>query len=119
MFVRLPVARRILQAKDCNVLMVSYRGYSGSEGRPSEGGLRLDAQAALDYLHVRRAAEIDKSRIVLLGNSLGGAAAIDLASREGNQGKFSGLILENTFLNIARIIEHRVPGTAWVRRFLF
>lgn len=91
----------------------------GSEGRASEQGVRLDAQAALDYLRTHRSTEIDTSRIVLLGHSLGGAVAIDLAARGENWKKIAGLIVENTFLSIAKIIQYRVPGTAWVRPFLF
>jgi fermentation-respiration switch protein FrsA (DUF1100 family) len=34
----------------CNVLALSYRGYGLSEGHPSEKGLKLDAQTALDYI---------------------------------------------------------------------
>ena len=41
-------------------------------------GLRLDAQAAMEYL--LRCQDIDRRKIVLFGRSLGGAVAIDLAS---------------------------------------
>ncbi|KAJ6577012.1 Alpha/Beta hydrolase protein [Mycena vulgaris] len=85
----------------CNVLMVSYRGYAGSDGVPSEGGLRRDAQAALD--HVRGDAELSKHPIILYGLSLGGAVAIDLASR--NPSQISALIVENTFESLPRVVR--------------
>ncbi|KAJ7067481.1 Alpha/Beta hydrolase protein [Mycena amicta] len=85
----------------CNVLLLSYRGYGTSEGSPSEAGLRLDAQAALDY--VRTNAELASLPTILFGTSLGGAVAIDLASR--NPTTISALILENTFLSYPRVIR--------------
>ena len=54
-----------------------YRGYGNSEGRPSERGTYLDARAALSYLGKRP--DVDPSRIVYFGHSLGAAVAIELA----------------------------------------
>ena len=51
------------------MLLLEYRGYGLSEGRPSESGLYKDAQAGLDYLVDRR--DIDASRIWIFGRSLG------------------------------------------------
>ena len=34
----------------CNVCLLEYRGYGHSDGNPSEDGIYMDAQAALDYL---------------------------------------------------------------------
>ncbi|KAK7450138.1 bem46 protein, variant [Stygiomarasmius scandens] len=63
----------------CDVFLVSYRGYGHSEGRPSEKGLRRDAQAALDYVLTHP--DLSKKPIIIHGHSLGGAVAIDLVSR--------------------------------------
>ena len=54
-----------------------YRGYGNSQGRPSERGTYLDARAALSYLENRP--DVDSSRIVYFGHSLGAAVAIELA----------------------------------------
>lgn len=62
---------------DVNVLIVDYRGYGFSEGRPDEKGIYIDAKAAIDYLTSQRG--IPENRIVLFGRSLGGAVAIDAA----------------------------------------
>ena len=51
---RLDNARGLFTSTLCNIFMVEYRGYGTSEGAPSEDGLKLDAQAALDYLRSRR-----------------------------------------------------------------
>lgn len=49
--------------------MVEYRGYGLSEGTPSERGLYVDAQSALDYIMQRT--DIDVSKIIVFGRSLG------------------------------------------------
>ncbi|KAJ7082384.1 Alpha/Beta hydrolase protein [Mycena belliarum] len=87
--------------RGCNVLMLSYRGYGNSEGTPSEKGLRRDAQAALD--HVAADSELSKIPIILFGTSLGGAVAIDLASR--NPTKITALIVENTFQSLPCVVR--------------
>ncbi|XP_026761154.1 protein ABHD13 [Galleria mellonella] len=83
---------------DINILMVEYRGYGLSEGTPSEYGLYSDAQAAFDYLMQRT--DIDPTKIMLFGRSLGGAVAIDLASRLEYRSKIWALVVENTFTSI-------------------
>ncbi|KAJ7148927.1 Alpha/Beta hydrolase protein [Mycena crocata] len=87
--------------RHCNVLILSYRGYGDSEGIPSEKGLRLDAQAALD--HVIADPELSLIPTVLYGTSLGGAVAIDLASR--NPHAIAALIVENTFQSLPRVVR--------------
>ncbi len=62
-----------------NVFIFDYRGYGKSNGRPSEKGLYIDAQSAYDYLKSRP--DIDKEEIIIYGESLGGAVAVNLASR--------------------------------------
>ncbi|RVE41688.1 hypothetical protein evm_013663 [Chilo suppressalis] len=81
-----------------NILMVEYRGYGLSEGAPSERGLYVDAQSALDYIMQR--SDIDRSKIIIFGRSLGGAVAIDLTSRLEYRNKIWALIVENTFTSI-------------------
>ncbi|KAJ7767295.1 purine nucleoside permease-domain-containing protein [Mycena metata] len=63
--------------------------------------LRLDAQAALD--HVKADAELSSLPTILFGTSLGGAVAIDLASR--NPSAIAALIVENTFLSLPRVVR--------------
>ncbi len=73
-----------------NVLIIDYRGYGHSEGRPSEAGLYRDAQAAWRYLIETRAQQ--GTDILIFGRSLGGAVAAQLAA----QVQAGGLILEST-----------------------
>jgi hypothetical protein len=77
-----------------SVFALDYRGYGRSEGRPSEEGTYLDAQAAHQWLRQRGFAA---ANIIALGKSLGGGPASELARRE----TLGGLILQNTFTSIA------------------
>jgi fermentation-respiration switch protein FrsA (DUF1100 family) len=61
-----------------NIFIIDYRGFGRSQGRPSEKGIYLDAQAAYDYLTANR--KIKPEAIILYGESLGGVAVINLAS---------------------------------------
>lgn len=82
----------------CNILLVEYRGYGLSEGSPSEEGLYTDSRAGLDYLYSRN--DINHSEIIIFGRSLGGAVAIDLASRVEFYDKIWCVVVENTFTSI-------------------
>jgi fermentation-respiration switch protein FrsA (DUF1100 family) len=75
------------------VFLFDYRGYGRSRGRPSEDGTYLDAQAAHAWL-CRRG--YDPSRIMVLGESLGGAVGTDLALRE----PVAGLAILATFTSV-------------------
>ena len=61
-----------------STLLVDYRGYGGNPGLPSEAGLERDARAALKYVLSRP--DVDPSRVVYFGESLGAAVAIRLAA---------------------------------------
>ncbi len=74
-----------------NIFIIDYRGYGKSTGKPSEKGLYIDAFSAYDYLVRER--KIKPENIILYGESLGGAVAIDLAGKV----TVAGLITEGTF----------------------
>jgi hypothetical protein len=65
-----------------NVLMLDYRGFGRSQGRPTLAGVVDDAAAALAYLRSRP--DVDARRLVVLGQSLGGATALRLLARDGD-----------------------------------
>ena len=83
-----------------SVLAYDYRGYGTSSGTPSEENAYRDEDAAYDYLVKERGVPV--KRIIALGRSLGGAVAIDLASRR----QLGGLIVESTFVTAYRVITH-------------
>ena len=73
------------------MFLVEYRGYGISEGSASESGFYLDAEASIKYLHTR--SDIDSNKIIVLGQSIGGAVAIDLVIEEIRSKQFHiGLI---------------------------
>ncbi|PKC09272.1 alpha/beta-hydrolase [Rhizophagus irregularis] len=110
---RLPIARIFYLELNYNVILLSYRGYGRSEGTPAEKGLRIDAQTVLDY--VSKHEIFKETKIIIYGQSLGGAVAIDLVSK--NESKVSALIIENTFLSI--LIPHLIPKFSFLRYFSF
>jgi len=78
--------------------------YGFSSGTPSEKGLNIDAQTALDW--ILQDEETKDTKVVIYGQSLGGALAVQLAAR--NQEKLAGLMLENTFLSMRTLIPKYV-----------
>ena len=114
---RLANAHGLYTQVKCNVLLVEYRGYGRSQGYPSEQGLYLDSQAAMDYLIERR--DIDSQKIVLFGRSLGGAVAIDLACNPQYRSNVAGVIVENTFTSIMDIGANLFAPLQYAPSFLF
>ncbi|CDI85723.1 hypothetical protein, conserved [Eimeria praecox] len=88
-----------------NVLLLDYRGYGYSEGTPTEEGVYADADAALDF--ILGSSLVNNKDIFAFGHSLGGAVAIDLASRRGKELK--GVVVENTFTSLRDVIHDVVP----------
>ncbi|KZF26783.1 alpha/beta-hydrolase [Xylona heveae TC161] len=111
---RLPIARVLEESIGCNVLMLQYRGYGLSTGSPSEQGLLIDGQTGLDYL--RNRAETANSKIVIYGQSLGGALSIQLAAKNHAEGDIAGLILENTFTSMRKLIPSAFPPARYLAR---
>jgi hypothetical protein len=87
---------RVLIGLGFDVLAFDYRGYGRSEGRPTETGTYQDAQSAWNWL-IRRGYRPEQ--ILLFGESLGGAVAAEIASRQ----QPAGLILQSTFTSIPDI----------------
>jgi fermentation-respiration switch protein FrsA (DUF1100 family) len=109
---RLPIARMLVNYTGCNVFMLEYRGYGTSTGEPDESGLNIDAQTGLDYL--RQRAETRSHKYIIYGQSLGGAVSIKLVSKNQNAGDIVGLILENTFLSMRKLIPSVLPPAKYL-----
>jgi fermentation-respiration switch protein FrsA (DUF1100 family) len=99
---RLGVIERLVDSP-AEVFIIDYRGYGRSEGSPSEAGLYADARGAWDYLTIER--KIPPSRIVVFGDSLGGAVAIELATRV----EPAGLIVQSSFTSIRDMAAEVMP----------
>ena len=88
------------------VLAFDYRGYGKSDGTPTVPGVLQDARSARKFLATKAA--IPESEIVLMGESLGGAIAVDLAHGA------RGLVLESTFSSFKDVAEHHSPNFFWL-----
>lgn len=88
-----------------SIFVFDYRGYGRSAGSPYEAGVLQDGDAAQKWLAER--AKIKPQEVVLMGRSLGGAVAIDLAARNGAR----ALIIQNTFTSLPDTAAHHYP---WV-----
>jgi uncharacterized protein len=93
----------VLHALGHPVLLIDYRGYGASAGRPSEPGLALDARAGWDHLVTARG--IRPADIVIYGRSLGGAVAARLAAKVAP----GALVLESTFTRLRDIAATHYP----------
>jgi fermentation-respiration switch protein FrsA (DUF1100 family) len=88
---------------DRGVLIYDYPGYGKSSGRPSEAGCYAAADAAYDFLANDK--RVPPGEVVLLGSSLGGAMATDLAVRRPHR----MLILVNAFTSFPDMAQKVVP----------
>ncbi|MDE2366407.1 MAG: alpha/beta hydrolase [Betaproteobacteria bacterium] len=86
-----------------DTFIFDYRGYGNSSGSPSESGTYEDAQAAWQYLTEERC--IPPDRIILFGESLGGAIAAWLAARE----KPGLLVLASAFTSVPDVAAKLYP----------
>jgi len=85
---------RIFHGLGLSVLIIDYRGYGQSTGRPTEQGTYEDARAAWRHLVEER--NVPADRIIFFGRSLGGAVAAWLAAEHPPR----GLIVESTFRSV-------------------
>jgi fermentation-respiration switch protein FrsA (DUF1100 family) len=85
------------------VLALDYRGFGKSEGKPSEQGLYQDARAARKWLAAKEG--IAETDVILMGVSIGGAVAVDLASQDSAR----GLVVSNTFTSLPAAAQHLWP----------
>jgi uncharacterized protein len=99
---RAPLAAAF-QHHGLQVLLVDYRGYGGNPGTPTENGLAADSRAAHAYLAGRP--DVDASRIVYYGESLGTAVAIDLAVEHPP----AAIVLRSPFTSMVDVGQFHYP----------
>ena len=104
-----------LEPLGINILAVDYRGYGKSDGSPDEHGVYRDAEAAYRWLTEER--RFEPRNIFVYGHSLGGAVAVDLASRF----PCGGLIVESSFTSIPDMARriYRIPFLQYLPRSRF
>ena len=90
--------------KDMNVnfLIISWRGFSGNDGKPSEEGLYVDGNSAINWLKNLGLSEED---IIIYGESLGTGVATEIAQNRN----FAGIILESPFTSMIDAGKDKYP----------
>ena len=95
-----------LPARGYNVLMVDYRGFGRSEGKPSLDGVVDDAAAALAYLRTRP--DVDATRLIMFGQSIGGATALRLLARDARGVRLG--VIDSAFASYRGIARDATAG---------
>ena len=108
-------AARDFAAMGLDVLLFDYRGYGRSTGTPGEEGTYLDAEAAHAWL--TGVVGVDARRIVLYGESLGVAVAVELARRR----PAAALIAESGFVSVPELGARLYPflPVRWLARYAY
>lgn len=98
-----------------SMLIIDYRGYGNSGGTPTEQGTYRDAEAAWRYLTENR--HIASCRIVLFGESLGGAVAAWLAASH----KPAALVIASGFTSVPDLAQQLYPflPARWLARIRY
>ena len=87
---------------DVNFLIISWRGFSGNKGKPTEQGLYKDARSAVKWLINEG---IIEENIIIYGESLGTGVATEIAQNKN----FAGVILESPFTSMVAAAKSKYP----------
>ncbi len=97
-----------LPERGFNVLLFDYRGFGRSAGAPTMGGIRKDGRAALRYAR----SHTERGKLVVFGQSIGGAIAIDALGREGTDG-IAAVAIDSSFASYRAITREKL-GQLWL-----
>lgn len=95
-----------LPAYDFNVFLLDYRGYGASQGKPDLAGLHDDIDCAIAYL----LKQTDPNRLVIFGQSLGGALAIYALAHSPHRNRIRALVIESAFSSYRRITREKLAS---------
>jgi fermentation-respiration switch protein FrsA (DUF1100 family) len=93
-----------LPARGFNVFTFDYRGFGHSQGKPDVKGAHLDAAAALHYVAARK--DVDHHRVIVFGQSIGGAIALYTAATTGLP--LRAVVAESTFTSYPGIMQKKL-----------
>ena len=85
-----------------NFLLVSWRGFNGNKGKPTEQGFYEDARSAVKWLNSKG---ISENNIIIYGESLGTGVATEIAQNKN----FAGIILESPFTSMIDAGKTKYP----------
>lgn len=95
-----------LPPRGFNVFIIDYRGYGASQGKPTLEGAQRDIDAAFKTLLSRQ--DIDRDRIVMYGQSLGGALGIYNAARSPYRHHLRAVISDSAFASYRSITREKM-----------
>jgi len=98
--------------KDWSVILVSWRGFSGNQGKPTEKNLYIDGESTIEW--IIKNTEYNVKDLVIYGESLGTGVAVELGTRY----KFLSIVLEAPFTSISDLAKSRYkiyPTTGLVK----
>ena len=97
-----------LPAQGYNVLLPDYRGYGLSAGTPTLAGLLEDIDSTVRYALTRP--DVDPTRLVILGQSLGGALATDYVARSEYRANIRALVVDSAFSSFRGITREKLSA---------
>lgn len=97
-----------MSAEGFNVLALDYRGYGASEGIPTLAGMQFDIDAAMRSLLAHKG--VDPDRIVILGQSLGGALAIHYAAHSAYRTHLRAVVIDSAFYDYRQVAREKFAG---------
>jgi fermentation-respiration switch protein FrsA (DUF1100 family) len=95
-----------MPAAGFNVLTFDYRGYGGSQGRPTLAGVQLDIDAAMRLLVERP--DVDADRIIVFGQSLGGALAIYYVAHSEYRSHIRAVVADSAFADYRQVAKEKM-----------
>lgn len=103
----------LLTQDGAGLLAVSWRGYGGSTGSPTEIGLHSDAVAAYQWL----TAKVEARRIIVFGESVGTGVALTLAASR----PVGALVLDAAYTSLRAVAQRRLPlfPVSWLMQDTF
>ena len=91
-----------LNELNLNVLIISWRSFSGNQGKPNETNLYEDAKKAVKWLNGKG---VETENIILYGESLGTGVAVEI----GQTNKFNSIILESPYTSMVKAAKIYYP----------
>jgi len=92
-----------------NLFVFDYRGYGASSGKPDRQGMIEDSIAAINY--IRQRPDVDPNRIMIFGQSLGGAIALAAVAQDSKRG-IQAVVVESAFASYRSIAREKL-GDFW------
>lgn len=96
-----------LTGRGYHLFLFDYRGYGQSSGVAKMSGIQEDARAAIEYVRTRP--DVDPNRLILFGQSLGGAIAVYAVAEQIREG-IRALVIESTFTSYRTIAREKLAG---------